>query len=57
MDLTSRQWFLDPEIMIKAQEAGRDGQARAIESTFTPPSFFDEHEQLAEHLIHDRANQ
>jgi predicted dehydrogenase len=45
------------EIMIKAQEAGRDGQARAIESTFTPPSFLDEHEQLAEHLIHDRANQ
>jgi predicted dehydrogenase len=45
------------EIMIKAQEAGRDGQARRIESTFTPPSFFDEREQLAEHLIHDRANQ
>jgi predicted dehydrogenase len=45
------------EIMIKAQQAGRDGQARAIESRFTPPSFFDEREQLAEHLIHDRANQ
>jgi predicted dehydrogenase len=45
------------EIMLKAQEAGRDGQARRIESTFTPPSFFDEREQLAEHLIHDRANQ
>jgi predicted dehydrogenase len=45
------------EIMIKAQEAGRDGQARAIESTFTPPTFFDEREQLAEHLIHDRTNQ
>jgi predicted dehydrogenase len=45
------------EIMIKAQEAGRDGQARRIESTFTPPSFLDERERLAEHLIHDRANQ
>jgi predicted dehydrogenase len=45
------------EIMIKAQAAGRDGQARVIESTFTPPSFFDEPAQLAEHLIHDRTNQ
>ncbi len=27
------------EIMLKAQEAGRDGQARAIESTFAPPAF------------------
>jgi predicted dehydrogenase len=45
------------EIMIKAQAAGRDGQARAIESTFTPPAFFDDREQLAQHLIHDRANQ
>jgi predicted dehydrogenase len=45
------------EIMLKAQAAGRDGQARAIESRFTPPTFFDEGEQMAEHLIHDRANQ
>jgi predicted dehydrogenase len=44
------------EIMIKAQAAGRDGQARAIESTFTPPTFFDEREQAAAHLIHDRTN-
>jgi len=44
------------EIMIRAQEAGRDGRARTIESTFTPPTFFDEREQIAEHLIHDRTN-
>jgi predicted dehydrogenase len=45
------------EIMLKAQAAGRDGQARAIESSFTPPAFFDPGEQLATNLIHDRANQ
>jgi len=42
------------EIMIKAQESGRDGRARLIESTFTPPGFFEEGEQIAAHLIHDR---
>ena len=40
--------------MLKAQEAGRDGQARQIESTFTPPSFADPHHQGAAHLVHDR---
>lgn len=45
------------EIMLKAQAAGRDGQARQIESSFMPPSFFDEDEQQAAHRIHDRANQ
>ena len=27
------------EIMLKAQESGRDGQAKLLESTFTPPRF------------------
>jgi predicted dehydrogenase len=43
------------EIMLKAEAAGRDGQAREIESTFTPPRFFSaEKEQELAHLIHDR---
>ncbi len=41
------------EIMLKAQESGRDGQAKMIESTFTPPSFDLEIEQQAVHLMHD----
>lgn len=45
------------EIMIKAQEAGRDGQARAIESTFPQLNFFDRAESAeavqAAHLVHD----
>jgi predicted dehydrogenase len=41
------------EIMIKAQEAGRDGQARDIESTFTPPTFGEQLENAPVHLIHD----
>jgi predicted dehydrogenase len=45
------------EIMLKAQQAGRDGQARQIESTFTPPRFFDDKEEAeAAHLIHDRSH-
>lgn len=27
------------EIMLKAQQSGRDGRARLVESTFTPPAF------------------
>jgi predicted dehydrogenase len=41
------------EIMLKAQEAGRDGQARTIESTFTPPSFEGGTTASAAHLVHD----
>lgn len=40
------------EIMLKAQECGRDGRAKDIESTFTPPTF-GEKAQTAAHLIHD----
>lgn len=45
------------EIMLKAMDAGRDGQARTIESTFTPPSFAAAGERTDAHLVHDRANQ
>ncbi len=47
------------EIMIKAQEAGQDGQARMIESTFPPLNFFDPAERAAPaaaHLVHDRTS-
>jgi predicted dehydrogenase len=43
------------EIIEKARLAGRDGQARAIESTFTPPTFHADPETGEEaHLRHDR---
>jgi predicted dehydrogenase len=43
------------EIMIRALESGRDGQARMIDSTF-PPLNFDTQEQAgAAHLAHDRS--
>jgi predicted dehydrogenase len=41
------------EIMLKAEESGRDGQAKMIESRFTPPSFAEAGEQTAAHLVHD----
>lgn len=44
------------EIMLKAQESGRDGQAKSIESTFTPPVFIDETDAEALHLVHDRSH-
>ncbi|HMN30704.1 MAG TPA: hypothetical protein PKE45_21305, partial [Caldilineaceae bacterium] len=45
------------EIMEAARAAGRDGQRREIQSTFTPPSFFtaEEAEEAAQ-LRHDRTN-
>jgi predicted dehydrogenase len=55
--ITPEHGFHALEIMLKALEAGRDGRARPIESTFTPPAFFEEGEQVAAHLIHDRTNQ
>ena len=54
--ITPEHGFHALEIMIKAQESGRDGQARLIESTFTPPTFFEEGEQTAPQHIHDRSN-
>jgi len=45
------------EIMLKAQEAGRDGRALLLESTFTPPVFADESPKEAAHLVHDRSRE
>ena len=51
--ITPEHAFHVLEIMLKAQEAGRDGQAKIIESTFTPPSFSLELETKPMHLVHD----
>ena len=45
------------EIMLKAKEAGRDGRAREIESTFTLPEINPQNTAQAAHLIHDRSTQ
>jgi predicted dehydrogenase len=42
------------EVMLLAQAAGRDGQARAVQSTFTAPVFEDLNAIPAAHRIHDR---
>jgi predicted dehydrogenase len=55
--ITPEHGYHVTEIMLKALESGRDGQAHLIESTFTPPSFAEEQADLAAHLIHDRSNQ
>jgi len=46
------------EIMIKAKQAGRDGQTKTIESSFEPPRFAIPAEERSPdaHRIHDRAN-
>ena len=54
--ITPEHAFHVLEIMIKAQEAGRDGQAKKIESTFTPPSFAAAEDEIAAHLVHDRSS-
>jgi predicted dehydrogenase len=43
------------EIMLKAQEAGRDGQAKEIESTFILPDFSGGDKEIEAHLVHDRS--
>jgi predicted dehydrogenase len=42
------------EVMLRAQEAGLDGRARVIESTFTPPTFAEVVDTFAAHRVHDR---
>jgi len=43
--------------MLQAQEAGRDGQTRVVESTFTPPAFSEAAETVAVHRVHDRTRE
>lgn len=54
--ITPEQAYHVLEIMLKAQAAGRDGQARTIESTFTPATFEAEADTEAAHLVHDRSH-
>jgi predicted dehydrogenase len=54
--ITPEHGFHVLEIMLKAMEAGRDGRAREIESSFTPPSFLEPGEQLAAQRVHDRTS-
>jgi predicted dehydrogenase len=42
------------EIMLKAQQAGCEGRALAIESTFEPPVLGEEKPVEPAHLVHDR---
>jgi predicted dehydrogenase len=43
------------EIMLKAQQSGREGRALPIESTFPPPAFAEPGAHEAAHLAHDRS--
>lgn len=42
------------EVMLQAQASSRDGHARPIESTFTPPTFGPATATVAAHRVHDR---
>jgi predicted dehydrogenase len=55
--VTPEQAYHVLEIMLKAQEAGHDGQTRQIESTFVPAMFETELETEAAHLVHDPRRQ
>src|SRR5262249_50666485 len=45
------------EIMLQAQAAGRDGQAKLVQSPFTPPDFTESGHAEPAHLMHDRTRQ
>lgn len=45
------------EIMIKAQQSGREGRAVSIESRFTPPSFVEVAPPEDAHRVHDRTRE
>ena len=45
------------EIILKAQQSGREGRALAIESTFAPPASSESMVQEAAHLMHDRTRE
>lgn len=46
------------EVLLKAQEAARDGQSRAIESSFAPLNFGEPvSSSEAAHLVHDRTRE
>ena len=45
------------EIMLKAQQSGREGRAIPIESSFKPPEFSQSTPAGAAHLMHDRTRE
>ena len=45
------------EIMLKAQQAGREGRALELETTFTPPAFDAPEAGEPAHLMHDRTRE
>ncbi len=45
------------EIMLKAQQSGREGRALAVESTFVPPVCVEPGTQEATHRMHDRTRE
>lgn len=45
------------EVMLRAQEAGRDGKARRIESTFTPLELTEDTHAVEAHRVHDRTRE
>jgi predicted dehydrogenase len=45
------------EIMLKAQQAGREGRTLSLESTFTAAAFADEKPKEPAYLIHDRSRE
>jgi predicted dehydrogenase len=45
------------EIMLKAQQSGRDGRALELETTFTAPIFEAVAQREAAHLVHDRTRE
>jgi predicted dehydrogenase len=55
--ITPEHGFHVLEIMLKAQESGKDGQARRIESSFVPPSFEEGEKQGGGHVVHDRTRE
>jgi predicted dehydrogenase len=52
--ITPEHGFHVLEIMLRAQEAGQDGRAREITSTFPPLAFDRDEKQTATHRVHDR---
>jgi predicted dehydrogenase len=53
--VTPRNAYHVLEVLIQAQASGRDGQARAIASPFTPPDLPGEAAAEPTHRIHDRS--
>jgi len=45
------------EIMLKAQQAGREGRALSLESSFTPPLFPEATSLQDAHRVHDRTRE